>query len=70
MDSLKEKREGEWAYGSESILAELNIFFFAGVDTTSSYLTMTLYLLCQHPEVEEKVREEINTYMKDKEFSY
>ena len=46
-------------YDEESIFAEFNIFFTAGVDTTASYLAMIIYLLARHPEAESKVREEI-----------
>ena len=31
---------------------------------------MMIYLIAQHPEVEKKVREEIDTYMKDEDYNY
>ena len=31
---------------------------------------MMIYLTVQHPEVEKKVREEIEEYMKDDDYSY
>ena len=41
----------------------------AGVDTTSNYLAMMIYLTVQHPEVEEKVRAEIAEHMKADDYS-
>ena len=56
-NSLKEdKKEGELTYSEEDIITEFNTFFFAGVETTSAYLVMMIYLIVQHPEVEKKVR--------------
>jgi cytochrome P450 len=31
---------------------------------------MMIYSIATHPEVERKVREEINTYMKDEDYSF
>lgn len=39
----------------------LILFLLVGHDSTSSLLTSLIYLLSQHPEVEEKVREEVET---------
>ena len=55
-DSLQD-RESKKVYDEESIFDEFNTFFVAGVETTSNYLAMTIYLLAQHPEVEQKVRQ-------------
>ena len=67
-ESLKEK--GETVYDDESIFDEFSTFFFAGVDTTSNYLAMTIYLLAQHLNKLEKVRQEIEQHMKEDDFSY
>ena len=37
---------------------------------TAATLTFVVYLLAQHPEVQEKLREELNTARKDGELSY
>lgn len=37
----------------------ISTFIFAGTDTTSSALAHTLQVLCEHPEAQEKLREEI-----------
>ena len=56
-NNLKEdKKEGELTYSESDILAEFNTFFFAGVESTSAYLLMMIYLIAQRPEVEKKVR--------------
>ena len=51
MDSLKAKKEDELLYDEQSIFDEFRTFFFAGVDTTSSYLATMIYLVAKHPEV-------------------
>ena len=42
----------------------------AGTDTTSHYLEMMIYLIVRHPEVEKKVRKEIETYMQADDYSF
>ena len=69
-DSLKKKPEGEMIYSNQDIIDEFSTFFIAGVDTTSNYITMMIYLIKQHPEVENKVREEIAEFMADEDYSY
>ena len=66
----EEKKEGELTYSEDDILAEFNTFFFAGMETTSAYLVMMIYLVIQHPEVEKKVREEIKEVMTDDDYSF
>ncbi|KAI0321401.1 cytochrome P450 [Amylostereum chailletii] len=41
------------------LLAQMSSLIFAGTDTTSSALSRILYLLAQHPDVQEKLREEL-----------
>ena len=67
---MKEAKEGELTYKTEDIFDEFTTFFVAGTDTTSNYLTMMIYLVYQHPEVEKKVRQEIAEHMKEDDFSY
>ena len=49
---------------------EFFIFFLAGTETTSSFITVMILLLCLHPEVEEKVRAEIEEVMKNDDYSF
>ncbi|CAE6468919.1 unnamed protein product [Rhizoctonia solani] len=41
------------------IIAHVNALVFAGHDTTSGALARTFYLLAQHPDVQDRVREEV-----------
>ncbi|RXW11208.1 hypothetical protein EST38_g14647, partial [Candolleomyces aberdarensis] len=41
------------------LLAQISTITFAAMDTTSNGLARMLYLLCEHPEVQEKLRQEI-----------
>ena len=53
---------------SEGVLSEGDIvadsvgFLLAGYETTSSALTMISALLASHPDIQEKLAEEINNY--------
>ena len=40
-----------------------------GTDTTSHYLQMMIFYISKHPDVEQKVRNEIVEHMKDQDFS-
>ncbi|KAI0055542.1 cytochrome P450 [Artomyces pyxidatus] len=44
----------------EEILAQMSSLVFAATDTTSTALSRILYLLAQHPDVQETLRAEIN----------
>ena len=39
--------------------SECSTFMFAGADTTSNGLSRILHLLCEHPDVQDKLRAEI-----------
>ncbi|XP_071476283.1 ultra-long-chain fatty acid omega-hydroxylase-like [Diadema antillarum] len=45
----------------KEIRDEVNMFIFAGTDTTASALTWLLYTLAQHPEEQARVQEEVDT---------
>jgi cytochrome P450 family 4 len=47
----------------EGIIEETDTFTFEGHDTTSAAMTFTLLLLSHHPEVQEKLFEEIQDVM-------
>ena len=36
------------------------VFFLAGYETTSTAITLLMHLLAQHPEVQEKIRAEVD----------
>ncbi|KAI0059700.1 cytochrome P450 [Artomyces pyxidatus] len=44
----------------EEILSQMTTLLFAATDTTSSALSRILLLLSQHPDVQEKLRQELN----------
>ncbi|KXN72722.1 cytochrome P450 [Conidiobolus coronatus NRRL 28638] len=44
------------------------IFFLAGQDTTSFTLSAVLYLLAEHPEIQEKVRQEVIKVLGENEY--
>ena len=45
-------------------------FFFAGMDTTSSFFQYMVYLMALHPEVEKKIREEIDRLIKHDDYTF
>ena len=57
-------------YKEEDLLGEFTTFFIAGIDSTSHYLMMIIYFIVLHPDVEKKVRKEVETFMKEDDYSY
>jgi cytochrome P450 len=51
----------------EQLRDEVMTLFLAGHETTAIALSWTCYLLCQHPQVESKLREELVTVLGDRE---
>ena len=42
------------------------VFFLAGYETTSTALTLLVHVLAKHPDVQEKIRAEVNEVFPDK----
>lgn len=63
LDILLQSTVDGKALTNEDIREEVDSFMFAGHDTTSSGITFTLYCLAKHPEVQQKVIEEIQEVM-------
>ena len=42
------------------------VFFLAGYETTSTAMTLLINLLAQHPEVQEKIRAEVDQVFSNK----
>ncbi|XP_063709032.1 uncharacterized protein LOC134837580 [Culicoides brevitarsis] len=57
---LQAKVNGE-PLTNEEIQAEVKTFMFAGHETTANSVAFTLYLLAKHPEIQEKVYDEIRS---------
>nr|ACD75825.1 cytochrome P450 family 4 [Cyphoma gibbosum] len=49
------------------IRSEVDTFLFEGHDTTASAISWILYSLCQHPDIQEKVQQEIDTVLKGRD---
>ena len=63
---VKEPSKPKRALTYDEVLSQAFIFFFAGYATIADNLTFTLYLLALHPEVQDKVLEDINEAMEGK----
>ncbi len=64
---LKAKDEEGRGMSDLEIRNEVDTFMFEGHDTTTSGMSWTLYCLAQHPEHQEKIREEVRSVLKDRE---
>ncbi|CAH1726896.1 unnamed protein product [Chironomus riparius] len=58
---VKEGQSDEDILTIDQIAAQCFLFFIAGFETSSSTATFVLYNLVQHPEIQEKVKNEIET---------
>ncbi|XP_067118224.1 cytochrome P450 3A19-like, partial [Centruroides vittatus] len=52
------------------IMANSALFMVAGYETTGTTLSFVTHLLINYPEIQEKVREEINAVLENEELSY
>jgi len=49
------------------IIAEIATFLIAGHDTTSHTMSWLIYEVCQHPEIEEKIQQEVDKIWGDRQ---
>ena len=47
-------------YEEDDLLSQAIIFFLAGYDSSATTMTLTLYELARHPDIQMKLRDEIN----------
>ncbi|XP_055684339.1 cytochrome P450 6g1-like [Lutzomyia longipalpis] len=58
------KEEDSELFKGDTLVAQAAVFLLAGHETSSSATAFALYELARHPEVQEKVRKEIEDYIK------
>ena len=66
----KKNKKNESITEMNEIFSELSGFLFAGTDTTSHFLQMMVYYIARDPEVEGKIRTEIDRFMSTNDYSY
>ena len=56
----------------EDIVAQAVLFFLAGFDTASTLLCFTCYMIATHPEVHQKLQDEVDNTLEENEgkFTY
>ncbi|KAI0056906.1 cytochrome P450 [Artomyces pyxidatus] len=54
------KADGADQLPDDEIIAQMSTLLFAGTDTTSTALARALYLLSQHQDIQDKLRQELN----------
>ncbi|QSZ32542.1 hypothetical protein DSL72_002120 [Monilinia vaccinii-corymbosi] len=62
-DNLKMKEAGEKGLSFETMRDQIMTFLGAGHDTTATGVTWTIHLLSTHPEMQERLRDEIREHM-------
>ncbi|KAK3579645.1 hypothetical protein CHS0354_034150 [Potamilus streckersoni] len=79
LDAEEEMQEENKESGSHSsskrldmgeILGQAFLFFIAGYDTTATLLTFFLYVMAVHPEIQEKLTEELDSVLGKEEPNY
>lgn len=65
MIEMKHKPDEKNGYTitDEEIIAQCFVFFVGGFETTATTLTFALFSLAQHQDIQDKLREEINTQL-------
>lgn len=56
--------ENEKDFTFEDFAAQVFLFFVAGFETSSTTMTFAFYELARHPEIQQKVREEVNEVLR------
>ena len=67
---LSARSEGGRGMSPEVLRDEVLTFFIAGSETTATAMIWTLALVCQHPEVEARLREEVGSVLGGRDPSY
>jgi cytochrome P450 len=67
---LRARTEDGEPMSDEQLMAECLNLFCAGHESTATTLTWTWYLLCQHPEIYQKVQREVDTVLRGRTPTY
>ena len=67
---LQARDEDGKPMSDEQLMAECLTLFGAGHETTATSLSWTWYLLCQHPEIYQKVQEEVDSVLQGRTPTY
>ncbi|KAH8254911.1 hypothetical protein KR026_004527 [Drosophila bipectinata] len=59
-EAAAEPSKPHYARNQDFLVAQAGVFFTAGFETSSSTMSFALYELAQHPEMQQRLREEIN----------
>lgn len=62
------KSHGQGKLSNDDVMGEVATLLLAGNDTTATSLAFTLLSLAMHPEIQDKLYDEINDSFPDKEF--
>jgi len=67
---LQARDEEGQAMSDERLISECLTFFGAGYETTAAALSWTWYLLCQHPEIYQRVQSEVDMVLQGRTPTY
>lgn len=62
--SKSEKQSGERPFTVEDFAAQVFVFFLAGFETSATTMTFALYELAKHQDIQKRLRDEINSVLK------
>ncbi len=65
IDASAEGEGGVIKLSNDQIIAQSTGFLLAGYETTANTLAYTAYLLALHPQVQERLQREIDSYMEN-----
>ena len=65
INATVEGRNGQQKLKDKEIISYSITFLSAGYETTANTLTYTSYLLALHPEIQQKLQEEIDNYFEN-----